>query len=139
MEEGFDLATTVGRHALREGLSWAELHLDRIRATWDAARERAIARGVHLGSKTPTGYRRRKNGRLAIDTETGPAITELFQRRSEGMSISAPGRLLMARGVRTPYGNEHWCYTSTRGLLRNRVYLGEVRSGTFVRAGAHPC
>jgi hypothetical protein len=124
--------------ALRQMLNMAEWHLDRVRAGWDAARERAIARGVHLGSKAPTGHRRRPDGRLTVDRVGGPAITELFARRAEGTPISALAALLERRGVRTPYGNRHWAYTSTRGLLQNRVYLGEVRSGEFVKANTHP-
>jgi DNA invertase Pin-like site-specific DNA recombinase len=49
VQEGLDFSTDVGRHMLREMLSWAELELDRTRSTWQTARERAIARGCASG------------------------------------------------------------------------------------------
>jgi hypothetical protein len=59
-------------------------------------------------------------------------------RSRRRVAISALACRLEQRGVLTPYGNTHWCYTSTRGLLRNRAYLGEVRSAQFVNTDAHP-
>ncbi len=46
-------------------------------------------------------------------------------------------RWLEARGARTPYGNAVWNPTSVRRMLANRVYLGEARSGAFVKTAAH--
>ena len=69
VQNGLDLTTDTGRLVLRLMLSLAEYDLDRIRSNWDAARAHAIARGVHLGPKPPTGYRRLKSGRLRPDPD----------------------------------------------------------------------
>ena len=42
VQEGLDFSTDVGRHMLRQMLSWAEWELDRYRSFWNAARERAV-------------------------------------------------------------------------------------------------
>ena len=138
VQNGLDLTTDTGRLVLRIMLSLAEYDLDRIRSNWDAARAHAIARGVHLGPKPPTGYRRLKSGRLRPDPVSGPVVSELFARRADGESITRLCRFMEQRGVITPYGNSAWCYTSLRGVLANRVYLGEVRCAPHVREGAHP-
>ena len=65
-------------------------------------------------------------------------MSELFARRADGESITRLCRFMEQRGVMTPYGNAAWCYTSLRGVLANRVYLGEVRCAPHVREGAHP-
>lgn len=138
VQDGLDLTTDTARMVLRVMLSMAEWELDRIRGAWDAARERAVARGVHLSPRPPTGYRRSSAGRLIAREPDASVVAEVFRRRAAGESISALCRALEAAGVVTPYDNQHWRYTSLRGVLRNRVYLGEARSGTFVCEGAHP-
>jgi DNA invertase Pin-like site-specific DNA recombinase len=135
--DGFDLTTETGRLIMRIMLAMGEWQLDRIRSSWDAARERAVERGVHCSPKAPTGYRRGPSGRLVIDGDDGPMISELFRRRAEGEATMSLCRRLEKRGVRTPYGNTAWSATSVRHILANRVYLGEARSGAFVKPGAH--
>ena len=137
VQDGLDLDTDTGKLVLRVMLSMAEWELDRVRGEWNGARERAIARGMHLGPCPPTGYVRDRRGRLRPDAVAGPAMTEVFRRRAAGASISELCRFLEARGVVTPYGNVGWCRTSLARVLTNRAYLGEVRSGTYVNAAAH--
>jgi Recombinase zinc beta ribbon domain/Recombinase len=93
---------------------------------------------VHLAPKPPTGYRRLESGRLRPDPAGGPVMSELFARRADGESITRLCRFIEQRGVMTPYGNSAWGCTSLRGVLRNRVYLDEVRCAEHVREGAHP-
>ena len=45
-------------------LSLAEFELERIRGNWAEARERAVARGIHLTATVPFGYQRRADGGL---------------------------------------------------------------------------
>src|SRR5688572_2403673 len=48
VQDGLDISTDAGRLVLRILLSVAEYQLDGMRAGWDAARERAIRRGMYL-------------------------------------------------------------------------------------------
>ena len=41
------------------------------------------------------------------------------------------------QGVDTPSGNAHWSKTGVSGLVKNPVYLGQARSGSIVKEGAH--
>src|SRR5918995_1476244 len=64
VEDNFDSSTPMGRFAVNMLLSLAELELERIRDSWATAQEHAVRRGVHVASRCPTGYQRRKDGRL---------------------------------------------------------------------------
>ena len=135
--DGLDLSTDTGKLVLRIMLSMAEWELDRIRSQWDVARERAVARGVHLGSRRPAGYVRSKSGRLRPHPREGKAITELFRRRAEGASVRQLCRWLDSLELPTVTGNRHWTDSTVGHILENRVYLGESRHGAFLNDHAH--
>lgn len=134
--DGLDFDTDTGRLLLRLMLSLAEWELDRVRTVWASAQEQAIGRGVHMGS-VPLGYRRKRDGRLVPDLKHAPLLVELFGRRADGEGVTALARELTERGVPTYHGAQHWSSQSVRGMLRRRVYLGEVRHGPFVNVSAH--
>src|SRR5690606_34303793 len=62
--EGIDTSAPFGRFLVAIMAALAELELERIRENWQVARERAVDRGVHIASRTPTGYERDADGRL---------------------------------------------------------------------------
>ena len=136
VDVGLDMATPNGKLIAHMLGAIAEWELDRRRADWSDARERAVDRGVHIASKTPTGYRRLKDGRLE-PSEDAPVIAELFRKRAAGVGWRALGEFLTDAAVVTPYGNLQWSPGSVNALIRNRVYLGEARSGEFIAAEAH--
>jgi hypothetical protein len=115
----------------------AEWELDRIRAMWDTAKARAIARGVHVGKMPPFGYRRDSEGRIEVHPEKGTAVTELFHRRARGEAVSTLCRWLEDRGFVTGNGNPTWTTTTLRYIIANRTYLGELHSGSHVALGTH--
>jgi DNA invertase Pin-like site-specific DNA recombinase len=135
--DGLDTSTETGRLVLRIMLSMAEWELEGIQATWRVAREKAIDRGVYCGAFTPIGYKRLPSGRLQSDPKVAPLIPELFERRANGEMLVALARTLEQLGVPTATGNPVWSCTTTANLLRNRAYLGEVRSGEHTRVDAH--
>ncbi len=116
----------------------AEWELERQRQGWDTAQERAVARGVHVASRAPTGYRRNEDGRLELIEEWAPHIHELFVRRAAGTSWSELGRYLESAGVVGPYKNQHWTTSAVSKMIANRAYTGEARSGKHRLANAHP-
>jgi DNA invertase Pin-like site-specific DNA recombinase len=137
VQEDVDFAGDTGRLLVRVMLSIAEWELDRVRTTWQVACERAIRRGVFIGT-SQFGYIRGTDGRLRVDPETGPIATELFELRATGVSYADLRRWLMARGVRTARGNVVWTTESVSGVIKGRACLGESRYGAFVNANAHP-
>jgi len=138
VEDNFDSSTPMGKFAMHMLLALGELELDRIRESWATAQRLAVERGVHVASKTPTGYRRRDDGRLEPVKRDAKTIAEVFRRRAAGSSYSELARLLEERGVVGPYGNERWTTAAVSKLIGNRVYRGEARSGQFVKKDAHP-
>jgi site-specific DNA recombinase len=133
-EDSLDTSTPMGRFALHMMLAIAELEWERRRESWEIARANAVERGIHVASRTPTGYDRDEDRRL-IPNRYASKITEAFRRRAQGASWRELSDLM--EGVPTPYGATSWTTRSVAELLENRVYLGEARSGKFVNPDAH--
>jgi Resolvase, N terminal domain/Recombinase/Recombinase zinc beta ribbon domain len=136
VQDGLDLSTDTGRLVLRIMLSMAEWELERIRWNRQTACARAVARGVGP-SVSPFGYRRRRDGRLEPDPATGPVVTELFRRRADGATYIELRAWLERENVRPPR-SPRWRNQTLHWIFVNRKYLGEVRYGPHVKAGAHP-
>ena len=135
--EGIDTSGYMGKFLADLFAALGELELARIRENWDAARKSAVARGIHVSGKVPTGYRRDEDRVLEPDPEVGPVIHELFRRRATGISWAQLARFLEEEKVVTPWDNEHWTVASVSTIIRNRVYLGEARAGKIVNPDAH--
>jgi DNA invertase Pin-like site-specific DNA recombinase len=138
VQDGLDISTDAGRLVLRILLSVAEYQLDGVRAGWDAARERAIRRGVHLSRPVPVGYRKTRAKRLRPHPRTGPIMTEVFRRRAAGATLLQCCHYLEAERVLTGSGNPGWAPDTVSKMLRSRTYLGEVFCGPYVCVDAHP-
>src|SRR3954451_24339822 len=118
VSDGFDLSTETGRLVLRIMLSLAEFELDRIRANWRDARERAVARGIHMTALVPFGYRRGDGGRLAAHPANGKIVMELFERRAGGAGWAELIRWMEGQGVETSRGRTTWTLRAPRDVIR---------------------
>jgi DNA invertase Pin-like site-specific DNA recombinase len=97
----------------------------RARANFERAKRNAAERGVS-SARTPIGYRKPGPGKpfeLGLDK---PKVLEAFQLRAEGEAFSRIARR---------FG---WSHSTTRQILCNRVYLGEITLGAEVIENAHP-
>lgn len=137
VDVGLDMSTPNGKLVANVLGSVAEWELDRRRESWEEARSRAVARGVHIASRSPTGYRRGPGGILEPDPAYTEAIREAFERRAAGDGWKKVAGFLTDRGVVGPYGAGTWTQGAAKSLIENRVYLGEARSGRFVNVAAH--
>lgn len=137
IDMGVDPTTEFGEFGLTIMLALARMQRRRVTASWRDARARAVARGVHVASATPTGYRRREDGVLEPHPVYAPVITDVFRQRAGGASWAELGRLLDSRKVEGPYGQINWRTRAVSHIIENRVYLGEARSGEFVNPAAH--
>jgi hypothetical protein len=97
----------------------------------------AVARGVHVASKAPTGYLRGPGGRLVPDEAHREAVAALFTLRAAGRSWAALAAHMNAHAVPSPHGVTHWHGGSVLGIVKNPVYTGQARSGQFTNADAH--
>lgn len=138
LDLGIDPTTPFGEFALTLMLALARMERRRIADSWKIAQERAVERGVHVSSQTPTGYVRGEDGRLVPHPQFGPVIRTLFEGRAAGASWSELAKVLDEHQVVGPYGDLNWRTRSVTKIIANRVYLGEARSGQFVNRSAHP-
>jgi site-specific DNA recombinase len=135
--EGIDTSGYMGKFLADLFAALGELELARIRENWNAARKSAVARGIHVSGKVPTGYRRNEERILEPDPVVAPIMHELFVRRGAEVSWAQLARFLEEKGVVTPWGNENWTVASVAAIIRNRVYLGEARAGKIANPEAH--
>lgn len=137
VEDNFDGSTPMGRFAIGILTLIAELELERIKESWSTAVSEAVGRGIHISARPPTGYRRDEGGRLVRDEPAASAVAEVFRRRALGVSYTKLAELLEQQGVSPSTGNPHWSNHGVSQLLKNPVYLGQARSGRYVKEGAH--
>ena len=137
VDVGLDLRSPNGEFVAGILGQVAQWERARRREDWNVAQGRAVARGVHIASRVPTGYRRRPDKRLEPHPKTAKVIRELFQRRAAGQGWRALADFFNESGVVSPYGNHSWTTGAIQKIIRNRVYLGEARSGRHVNADAH--
>jgi site-specific DNA recombinase len=134
--EQLDTSNPNGKFARTIFFAMAELERDRITESWAQAREHAVARGVHISTRTPTGYDKTVNGILEPNADSA-AVQEAFRLRAAGASNREIAEMLNRRGVVGAHGSAGWAPAAVQRLLKNRVYLGEARSGQFVNPAAH--
>ncbi len=124
--ESIDTSTPTGRLTRTVLAAIAEHELDLHRDRFEELRRVATAQGIWQRRQTPTGYRRDPQTRKLVPNTEAAKVRLAFRQRGQGMPL-----VQVARGVGlTPSG--------TRALLRNRVYLGELRVGVHVNPAAHP-
>ncbi|MEI6446507.1 MAG: recombinase family protein [Actinomycetes bacterium] len=135
--EGIDPQTPSGKMLQRLMLILAEFELDRIRDSWNDARRRAVERGVHVSSATPTGYVRGPGGVLEPDPVAAKHVKRAFQMAAKGAEWREIGEMLRAAGVAGPYGQTYWDVRAVTRVVKNPVYTGEARSGEHRNPSAH--
>jgi DNA invertase Pin-like site-specific DNA recombinase len=99
------------------------------RATERFARQRrsAVERGIWMSRVVPRGYVKNPDTRRL---ELGPDWEEV---RAKGFRAHAGRRSITDIAV-----DLGMTYTGAKRLLRNRVYLGELKDGEYVNTEAHP-
>lgn len=143
-EGGLDTREDNGKMLFGFLLTIAEGQLDRYRAQFSDARERAVmGRGIHPCPVPPFGYTRDEDdkghalGPLYPDAAKAGLLREMFVRRAAGEGPADVARWLESEGATSAYGASGWTGRAVKAITRNRVYLGEARHGEFVNPGAH--
>lgn len=138
-EGDFDTSTAVGELVLNMMLSLAQFELRRIKDNWQAAKRRAVERGVHISSRVPQGYvRDPETKRLVANGRSAETIRKAFGMAASGDTYSMIAAYLNDRELPTWGGDGVWQPNRIKRLLANRVYLGEARSGNgHVNPDAH--
>jgi DNA invertase Pin-like site-specific DNA recombinase len=133
--EPVELESAIGRFGVQILLAVAELEVGQKAEGWRSTVSANKAAGLWHGV-VPFGYRRptasevksigRKSGIIVPDARHAAAVRRVFDRAAAGASIDALGGELVERGVFRRRG-------SVYEMLRNRAYLGEIRTGVGKR------
>jgi DNA invertase Pin-like site-specific DNA recombinase len=90
------------------------------------AKADAVARGVPPFPTIIPGYRRGADGRLVVEPAEAAAVHRAFELRARGASVFEIRDFLHGHGIERSY-------RATQTLLRSRIVLGEIKSGTDQR------
>ena len=91
VQDGVDSSAPSGELVLTVLAGIAREQWKQRRDNWSEATGRAVADGIHISSRPPTGYVKEngKRSRLVPDPEVAPLIREVFLRRAKGDSWGA--------------------------------------------------
>lgn len=127
------ISVTEGTNALARGVQLV-VAADYSRVLAERTRDGLVQRhkqGCWTGGPPPYGFRVVDNGdgkkRLAIHPDEAATVKFVFESYlSESISLKEVARRVQVRGVPTRLGGT-WGFTTIRGILTNRMLLGEVR------------
>lgn len=72
------------------------------------------------------GYRKGPDGQPEIDPEQADVVRRIFSRYLMGHSIRRICKDLMADGVKTAKGGDHWHDSVVQNMLQNEKYIGDA-------------
>ena len=123
--EPIDTATPMGRTIFAVLAGMAEQERQAItERTWGGRREKA-RKGGFAGGPAPLGYRRDREGGLAIDEAEAIIVRRVFAERKAGRILQSIADGLNADKLTTKRGNR-WYPAGVAALLDNPKYQGNV-------------
>lgn len=125
VQEGIDTSTPTGRLQRTIMLGIAEHEREQHAERFENLRAWATQAGVWQRRQTPLGYQRNPDTRRLVASSDADRVRRAFRDRANGKPLSHIADDLNM----SPSG--------ARGLLRNRVYLGELTVGQHTNATAH--
>jgi len=115
-------------------LMLAEWQRNTLKESWEATRERHIANGV--ANVIPYGYLRDDSRGLVPHPDEADFVRQMFQMRADGVGWTAIAKAMNAAGAK-PRRAERFTHARISGIVGNRAYLGELKSGEYINEKAH--
>ena len=128
--ENMDPSTPHGRLVLQTLGGFAEFYSNNLSHETKKGKAERKRQGMYNGM-LPFGYTKDEDGKPTHDPENKPGVLLAFQTAADGASDRQVAETLNAAGYRTNgnRGRNPWTKDSTRGLLQNRFYRGELPDG----------
>jgi site-specific DNA recombinase len=95
------------------------------------AKRRAIADGRPTFANIPPGLRKREDGRLEPHPTESTMVRDAFDLRASGATVREVREFLRANGIERSFHG-------VQAMLTSRMYLGELRFGSYFNPKAHP-
>ena len=146
LNESFDTSTAVGRAMLKLVLVFAELEREQTAERTRHALEARAQRGLWNGGHPPLGYESEGSGHLTVNAAEAELVRLIFARYLELRSTNKLARWLNEQGHRQKRytsrrrgetGGKPFSVAVVRGMLKNRLYLGEIEHKGQVFEGQH--
>jgi site-specific DNA recombinase len=130
--ETLDASTPEGRFARAVFLEVARMQWEKYRDGFEVSKLNAVENGIAIKTTAPFGYRFNERHGLEPVPAAAAIVAEMFELRAGGASY---GDVLehFERAVGRSSARQ-----TVFAMLKNRAYLGELRYGERVNAGAHP-
>lgn len=123
--DGLDTSTVDGKMVRRIRSAMNAAERERHAERFEDLRRWATGAGIWQRRQTPLGYCRDPETRHLVPDRDADRVREAFRSRAAGKTlVSIAEELRMTAN-------------GARALLRNRVYLGELRVGEHINADAH--
>ena len=132
--QNFSTADAMGRLTLNMLMSFAEFEREMIAERTRDKIAAARRRGKWTGGAVPLGYRVENSKLLVVDSDAR-VVCEVFTLYLEHRSLFKVMTVLGDRGRGRRGGA--WTKDAVLRILRNPIYVGEVRLGDEVHAGEH--
>jgi hypothetical protein len=144
--QAFNTTTSMGRLTLNVLLSFAQFERE---VTGERIRDKIAAskkKGMWMGGPIPLGYDI-VNRRLVVNEAEAETVRLIFEQHADVGTLAALADDLALRGVRSKrrvmrdgriVGDKPYKPGALTYLLRNALYVGQVRHGDQVYPGEHP-
>ena len=146
VSESFDTSSTMGKFTLKMIMSFSEFERDVIKERTQLGIRHKIRKGQHVAGVVPLGYQRGPNG-LVVDQEGARVVVEIFHKYIETQSLAQTARWANSCGYRSKVqlsrrkrsrGGRTFTKTAVHYILKNKLYIGQVKHGNLVAVGTHP-
>ena len=146
LNESFDTSTAVGRAMLKLVLVFAELEREQTAERTRHALEARAQRGLWNGGHPPLGYDTVGSGHIEVNEAEAELVRLVFAKYLELRSTNKLARWLNDQGHRQKRyesrrrgqtGGKPFTVAVARGMVKNRLYLGEIKHKGQVYEGQH--
>ena len=134
--ERFDTSSPSGRLLRNIMLTFAQFEREMASERVKDKLEQQVKKGIWCGGLPPIGYKK-VNKRIAVDNKKAAQVKELFEKFVETGRFTDVMRLVAQNDIRNPKHNNLLTAHCLYYLLRNPIYIGQLRWKDKFYEGVH--